>query len=128
MCGEGPFRIIKRVGKVAYKLELPSRLKVHPVFHVSMLKPYHQDPEDPTRGESHRAPPGVKVSYEKELDSILADRVVRQKGHMPRHEYLIRWKGQSDCETSWEPAEALWQFRDRIAQFHKEDATRASPE
>jgi hypothetical protein len=36
----GPFRIIKRVGNVAYKLELPKTLKIHPIFHVSLLKPY----------------------------------------------------------------------------------------
>jgi len=36
---EGPFRIEKRVGEVAYKLELPRHLRMrHPVFHVSQLK------------------------------------------------------------------------------------------
>ena len=44
---EGPFPILRRVGKVSYKVELPPRLKIHPVFHVSNLKPYHEDKEDP---------------------------------------------------------------------------------
>nr|GEW62401.1 hypothetical protein [Tanacetum cinerariifolium] len=36
----GPFKIIRRVSKVAYKLQLPESLKVHPVFHVLQLKKY----------------------------------------------------------------------------------------
>ena len=41
----GPFTIIKRIGKVAYKLELPQNLGgMHDVFHVSRLKKYCADP------------------------------------------------------------------------------------
>ncbi|WMV32223.1 hypothetical protein MTR67_025608 [Solanum verrucosum] len=41
----GPYRISKRVGNVAYELELPQELAaVHPVFHVSMLKKCKGDP------------------------------------------------------------------------------------
>jgi len=39
----GPFSIIERIGIVAYRLALPSTMKVHDVFHVSFLKKYVKD-------------------------------------------------------------------------------------
>ena len=40
-----PFKVLERVGTVAYRLELPpSLLGVHELFHVSMLRKYNQDP------------------------------------------------------------------------------------
>ena len=42
----GPFQIIERIGKLTYKIELPSSLVgVHNVFHVSHLRKYVHDPE-----------------------------------------------------------------------------------
>jgi hypothetical protein len=36
----GPFKVLARIGEVAYKLELPPTLNWHGVFHVSLLRPY----------------------------------------------------------------------------------------
>jgi len=43
----GPYRICRKIGKLAYKLELPPELTgVHPVFHVSQLRKCLRVPED----------------------------------------------------------------------------------
>ena len=36
----GPYKIIQKISPVAYKLELPETVHVHPVFHVGLLRPY----------------------------------------------------------------------------------------
>ena len=43
-----PFSILEKVGNVFYKVELSLRLKIHPIFHVNYLKPYHKDKNDPS--------------------------------------------------------------------------------
>ncbi|RVW74338.1 Transposon Ty3-G Gag-Pol polyprotein [Vitis vinifera] len=117
---------IPKVGKVSYKVELLPRLKIHPVFHVSYLKPYHEDKDDPSRGLSKRAPTTVVTSYDKEVEHIIADRIIRRRGVPPATEYLVKWKGLPESEASWEPANALWQFQEQIERFRAEDATRTS--
>ena len=114
---EGPFPILRKVGKVSYQVELPSKLKIHPVLHVSMLKPYHGDNEDPTRGVSQRAPTAVVTSFDRDLEEIEAKRLIRRRGVPSYNEYLIRWKGLPDSEATWEKEDDLWQFRDKIEAF-----------
>ncbi|KAE8653146.1 hypothetical protein Csa_019871, partial [Cucumis sativus] len=119
---EGPFSIIEKVGKAAYRLELPPRLKIHNVFHVSMLKPFYEDKEDPSRGESSRAPTGMISEFDRKIKEILAERKIRRRGVPSYNEYLIAWEGLPESEASWEKEDTLWQFQDEIRRF-QESAT-----
>ena len=38
----GPFQVIKQINKVAYRLDLPPSIKIHPIFHVSLLELYKE--------------------------------------------------------------------------------------
>ncbi|PKI57042.1 hypothetical protein CRG98_022546 [Punica granatum] len=89
-------------------VKLPKKLKLHLVFHVIMLKPFQEDKEDPSRAESSRALIGAKAAYDRDVEQVLVDRVVRKRWYKPKREYLIKWKGLPESEASWEPAEDLW--------------------
>ena len=121
---EGPFTILHRVGKASYKLDLPPKLKIHPVFHVSMLKPFHEDTEDPSRGTSKRAPTAIINSFDREVEEIIDVRDLRKRGVPRSREYLIKWKNMPVTEASWEAEDTLWQFEDKLRAFR--DATRTS--
>ena len=34
----GPYEVLERIGRVAYKLKIPNSTLVHPIFHVFLLK------------------------------------------------------------------------------------------
>ena len=66
------------------------------------------------------------TSYDKEVDYIMAERVLRKKNFQPYKEYLVKWKGLPNSEASWELADTLWQFQKQIDQFRAEISTRTS--
>ena len=59
------------------------------------------------------------TSYEREIEEIMADRLVRQRGVPPHTEFLIKWKGLPENEASWEKEADLWQFKDWIEAYKR---------
>jgi hypothetical protein len=94
----GPYPVVERIGAVAYKLRLPDGSRVHPVFHVSLLKKAvgsYQE-EEPL----HDCLDGEKgLLYEPE--AILAHRMVQVHGEEVS-QVLVHWKGQRAEEATWE--------------------------
>ncbi|GFS28890.1 hypothetical protein Acr_27g0000670 [Actinidia rufa] len=72
-----------------------------------------------------RAAISIKPTGERAVEAILAHREVTVSRH-PRHQYLVKWKGLGDEETSWEMAEDLIPFADQIEAFLLSESTRTS--
>jgi hypothetical protein len=113
----GPFKVVRRVGQVAYELELPSNWRVHPVFHVSLLVPWHVSFRQAT-------PPPVMLledgSLEYEVEQILeAD---MDKGKAKR--YLVKWKGYGHEHNTWEPLRHVANCPGLIEEFWRDRQAR----
>lgn len=100
----GPFKIQERIGPVAYRLELPSTMRVHPVFHVSLLKPYLAA-EGGDRQPFSRPPP-IRDDDVFMAERLLDRREVKQ-GRKTTVEYLVQWQGYPLYEATWEPTKNL---------------------
>ena len=73
---EGPFVVTAKVGRASYRINPPEWLKVHPVFHVSCLKPYHEDQINLDRNQPSRPAINFKPAKRPEVEAILADREI----------------------------------------------------
>lgn len=98
---EVPFPVLALVGKVSYRIQLPAWFKIHSVSHVSCLKPFYADAEDPSRNVPTRPTPTATL-LERRVDSIMANRVRVLPNGAEETEYPVKWKGLPSYEASWE--------------------------
>ena len=96
----GPYQIIDRIGKVAYKLGLPTTATIHNVFHVSLLRPAAA----PTT-------PVVDLLPVSHINDAIPQAILERK-MVKRHnqavtKWLIHWAGQSPADASWEFADVV---------------------
>ena len=115
----GPFEVIRQTSEVTYELDLPKASNIHPIFHVALLKPV-------TSLKDLRAPalPKGEDGDEYEIESILAHR--KTKGG--KKKYLVKWKGYTFEESTWEPQEnfkgsALQKYHTQIKEAKNEEST-----
>ena len=117
----GPFSIIEPIGASAFRLQLPSSMQIHPVFHVSLLE-LHVENTFSGRVVDIPLPIQVDGFLEFEVNSILDSRFKRRK-----LEYLVDWIGYDASDWTWEPAANLTNAQDAIATFHTRFPSRSSP-
>ena len=95
----GPFKIRSRVGEVAYRLVLPLELsRIHPVFHVSMLRKYIADPSHVLQPQTVEI--SEDLTYE-EFSVSVVDRQVRQLRTKEIPMVKILWNNHSIEDCTW---------------------------
>ena len=75
----GPFKILYRMGQMAYQLDLPLNLKFHNVFHISILKRYVHDATHVINGNDVQVEP--EGDFLVEPDYILERREILLRNH-----------------------------------------------
>jgi RNase H-like domain found in reverse transcriptase/Reverse transcriptase (RNA-dependent DNA polymerase)/Integrase zinc binding domain/Retroviral aspartyl protease/Chromo (CHRromatin Organisation MOdifier) domain/DNA N-6-adenine-methyltransferase (Dam) len=104
----GPFPVEAVVSAVSYKLTLPAAIKIHPVFHVSLLNPWNEDAEHPAHIQPDRPVPFASDEIRGD-DVFTVDAIVDVKiGLDPSNRgktllFLVHWLGYPPSEATWEP-------------------------
>ena len=108
----GRFKIKRRVSPLAYELELPSNMKIHPVISVTNLEPLPPG-EDPYKRRVNDHPPPIEEedgtednNLDKEWKSFyiekLLDKRLRRYGRGKKIiEYLVKWTGYGPEFNEW---------------------------
>jgi hypothetical protein len=94
----GPFMIKQVMSPASYCLNLPLQWKIHPVFHIDLLTPYHKTE---VHGVNYQCPPPELIDKKEEykVEAILD---LRRTGRGCKLQYLIKWKGYSNANNQWE--------------------------
>ena len=118
----GPYPVTERISRTAYRLELPADMRMHPVFHASLLKPYKGEPSTATPSPAspptdtstpaQSTPPSTTAGVsadgqpnsEFQAEAFLKRRR-RKIGDKTVDEFLIKWRNRGNQDNSWMPEE-----------------------
>ena len=104
---------------ISYHLKLPPQWRIHPVFHIDLLTPYHKTI---THGDNYLCPPPELVDKEEEFE-VWAILDSRRFGWRHQLQYLIKWKGYPESENQWENADNV-HSDDLVCCFQRQHPTK----
>ena len=107
----GPFKVEEVISQTAFHLHIPTWWKIHPVFHASLLMTYKEMSE---HGPNFLRPPPDLIDGEEEYE---VEAILRHRGKPGHHTFLIRWKGYSTAEDTWEPERNLGNTQPLITKY-----------
>jgi hypothetical protein len=110
----GPYPVMEVISPTAYKLKLPPKFRIHPVFHVSKLKEAKESVDFPDREQVDRPAPELLGSEDAwEVEALVGK---RKRGN--KVEYQVKWVGYPEWENTWEPSVNLErQVPDLVSEY-----------
>ena len=99
----GPFLVIQKVGNCACKLQLPSSVQIHPVFHVSQLKKHVGDKSIPG---PHLPLVNADGTVKTGPSEVLQVRQI-PRNNAPVVQWLIKWINLPTEDATWEDADFI---------------------
>src|SRR6266487_3392000 len=90
----GPFPILKKVRKSAYRLQLPPTWQIYPVFNESYLSPY-----TPPAFLIQKTPPPPPPEIVDGLEQYEVEEILDSWFHWNQLQYLVKWKGYPSEEN-----------------------------
>ena len=114
----GPYRVTELVGSgSAYRLDLPASMRIHDVFHSSLLR---LAAEDPLPGQHNDPPPPVVVNGEEEWE---VDDILDAKKHGRRVLFRVKWKSY-DENKQWYLSANFDNAKKIVEDFYKRHPTK----
>ncbi len=92
----GPFKISKKISDLAYELDLPKKMRCHPVFHVSLLEPFYEN-DFPNRTKRKR----INVKLTTDYTEKVPDKIIDSKVKKGKKFYLVSWKNCDNEKNTW---------------------------
>ena len=99
----GPYKVLGRIETVVYRLELPEGSMIHPVFHISQLKPFVQD-YTPVYSD---LPVLTDLDVANAFPEAILDRRLVKKGNAAIPQVKVSWTGLPEAAATWEDYNVL---------------------
>jgi len=109
----GPYKVKGIISSNTIELELPKSIRIHPIVNISRVCLYKPQ----VKGQKKILLKLVIIEREEEfeIEKILNRRIVRGK-----KKFLVRWKGYTAEEDTWENKENLENMKEMVKEFKKE--------